>query len=101
MSNKIMNPTSATIHQEVKDFKDTYRTDIREIKTALNDILTQARHTNGRVTTLEVKEKTCPARQNYELGNRNAKASNIINVFAILVALCSLALAYLSMKGVV
>lgn len=75
-----MKPTAATINQEVKDFKETYSTDIKEIKSSLHEILEQAKKTNGRVTTLEANEKICPAKNAYVNGVQRDNTWKTLNI---------------------
>lgn len=85
-----MKPTAATINQEVKDFKETYKGDIQEIKATLHEILTQAKHTNGRVTKVETMQIECPARDSFKQGKISYNiwhtVTTLIAIAAIIVA---------------
>lgn len=84
-----MKPTTETIHQEVKDFKETYKNDISDIKVALSQILEQAKKTNGRVTRQEVLQEECPARAAFKQGKITANIWNM--VFAIVAVVAAIA----------
>ena len=82
-----MKPTTETTYQELKDFKQELKEDIIEIKSTLKDIYTQTKRTNGRVTTLEVVQNSCPAKELYVSGrlvqNRWQILSSVIAVLAL------------------
>ena len=90
-----MKPTTATINQELKDFKETYKTDILEIKETLNDIHSQTKKTNGRVTKIETKQEGCPARNAFKVENRNASNSNFIAIITVIISLITVIVGYI------
>lgn len=53
-------PNINAVGQEIKDFKETYKNDISDIKNKLKDIYVQTKKTNGRVTKLETIQENCP-----------------------------------------
>jgi len=88
-------PTTATVYQEVKDFKETYHGDIQDIKKTLNDVATQTRKTNGRVTKLETLQENCPAREAFKTQNKIGKSNNLIAIGSLVVAIAAIVVAIL------
>lgn len=85
-----MKPSTETVNQELKDFKETYHIDIQEIKITLGQILAQARATNGRVTKVETLQTNCPAREAFKMNNRISSLNNWIAFGAMLISLLAL-----------
>jgi hypothetical protein len=81
-----MKPTTATTYQELKDFKESYKEDITEIKLTLRGIFEQTKKTNGRVTSLEVSQMECPAREAFKTG---LIRKNLWNSAVLIVAIVS------------
>jgi len=72
MKNKGSDPMTVKnigiLKQELSDFKDEIISRFDRVEKKIDGIDVQTRKTNGRVTTLEIKEETCTARKFYADG---------------------------------